>query len=96
MEATVAGIRTEMTVNAGAPGAHTTMIDPSSWRLDFQHLVQNKAGVSPDQMTDATTTATVGETVDTTVGSRAAMATESESGEGQTGVHEKISLSRKS
>ena len=84
MEATVAEIHTEMTANAGAPDAHTTTIDLSSWQQGSQHPVQNKAGVSPDQMTDTTTTVTVEETVDTTVGSRAAMATGNKSGADQT------------
>ena len=42
-------------------------------------------------MTDVTTMATVKETVDMTVGSHAVMVTKSESGERQTGAHEKIS-----
>ena len=47
-------------------------------------------------MTDAITMMIVEETVDMIVGSHAMMVTESKSGEGQTGAHEKISQYRKS
>ena len=83
MEAIVAGIHTEMTVNAGAPDAHTTMIDQSLWQQGSQHLEQSKAEASPDQMTDATIAVVVEETVDTIVGSRAVMDTEGKNGGGQ-------------
>ena len=79
-----------MTINAGAPDAHTTMIDQSLWQQGSQQLERNRAGVSPDQTTDATTTVAVEETVDTTVGSHAAMATENKNGEGQTEVLKKM------
>ena len=84
VEAAVAEIRIETIANTDAPGAHTTTTDLSSWQQDSQHPVQNRAGVSRDQMTDTTTTTTIEETVDTTIGSHAAMATGSESGVDQT------------
>ena len=69
-----------MTENAGALGAHTTMIDQSLWQQGSQHLEQNKAGASPDQMTDTTTAVAVEETIDMNVGSHAAMDTEDKNG----------------
>ena len=89
MEVIVAEIHTEMTENTGALGAHTTMIDQSLWQQGSQHLEQSKAEVSPDQMTDATTTVAVEETVDMTVGSHAAMDTEGKNGGGQTEARRK-------
>ena len=90
MEIIVAEIHTEMTENAGAPGAHTTMIDQSLWQQVSQHLEQSKVEVSPDQMTDATTAEAVEETIDMTIGNRAAMDTEGKSGGGRTEIHKKM------
>ena len=79
-----------MTKNAGAPGAHTTMTDQSLWQQVSPHLEKIKAEVSPDQMTDVTTTEAVEETVDMTVGNRAVMDTEGKSGGGRTETHKKM------
>ena len=80
VEVTIEEIYTEMTENAGALGAHTTMTDLSSWQQVFPHLEQIKAEVSLDQTTDATTVEAVEKITDMTVRNRAAMDTEGKSG----------------
>ena len=72
-----------MITNTGAPSEHTTMIDTSSWQQDSQHPVQNKAGKSPDLMTDVTTAETaetVEEIVEMITVTHAATATGEENG----------------
>ena len=80
MEVTVEEIHIEMTENAGARGAHTTMTGQNLWQQVSLPLKQIKAEVSPDQMTDTITAEAVAETVDTTVGNHAVMDIEGKSG----------------
>ena len=86
-EAVVAEIHTGTITNADVPSVHTTMTDLNLWEQDSQHLAQNRAGTSPDLMTDATTAETaetIKETVETTVGNRTTTVTGKESGADQT------------
>ena len=91
VEAIVAGIHTETTVNAGAPGAHTTTTGQNLLQQVSLPLKQIKAEVSPDQMTDVTTAETAAEAVDMTVGNHAVMDIEGKSGGNRTGPHKKTS-----
>ena len=89
MEVTVEEIHIEMTENAGAPGAHTTMTGQNLWQQVSLPLEQIKAEVSPDQMIDATTAKAVAEAVDMTVGNHAVMDIEGKNGGNRTGPRKK-------
>ena len=71
VEVAAAQIHIEMIETADIPNVPTTTTYPSSWRLDFQHLVLSRTGANPGPTIDAIAgmigaiTSTTGETAKT-------------------------------
>ena len=75
VEATVAGIRTEMIGSEDAPGDHTTTTGQNSWQHVFLPLELTKEEANPDPMTGAITAGAAVEAVDTIDGNHTVMDT---------------------